>query len=224
MALPKTVALIAKLYPCSRSFSSTLIWLTPAFFQAKQSSAKGIEEIYFHRNRMDREFWRCDGSPVDLKLCDIRIMSVKCLNCSVWLKKVSRIRGKFQKFYLLNISDSKIRQCLPSSNIWNAFAEMPRKSYFIRMIFFTLFTTYFLFPHYIYIIFGSNLDSIDSPPPSGWIQFFYDLDKYLFLDFYFVTLLYCWVYLIYYNWYLISNNNNNDDDDDNHKKIKIWWM
>ena len=176
----ETAALIAQLYPSSWIFSSTFIWLTPAFFQAKQSSVKGIEEIYFHRNCMDREFWRFDGSPVDLTLCDIRIMSVKCLNCLIWLKKVSRIRGKFQKFYLLNISDSKSRQCLPSSNIWNAFAEMPRKSYFIRKIFFTLFTTYFLFPHYIYIMFGSNLNSIDHPPPpppSSWFQFFYDLDK-----------------------------------------------
>ena len=45
ITLPKTAALIAKLYPSYRSFSSTLIWLTAAFFQAKQSSRKGIEEI-----------------------------------------------------------------------------------------------------------------------------------------------------------------------------------
>ena len=88
-----------------------------------KSSEKGIEEIYFHRKRIDREFWRFDGSPIDLKFCDIKIMSVKCLDCLIWLKKFSRIRGKFQKCYLPNISDSKIRQSLPSSNIWNAFAK-----------------------------------------------------------------------------------------------------
>ena len=88
-----------------------------------KSYEKGIEEISFRRKRMDREFWRFDGSPVDLKFCDIRIMSVKCLDCLIWLKKFSRIRGKFRKCCLPNISDSKTRQSLPSSNIWNAFAK-----------------------------------------------------------------------------------------------------
>ena len=88
-----------------------------------KSYEKGIEEISFRRKRMDREFWRFDGSPVDLKFCDIRIMSVTCPDFLIWLKKFSRIRGKFRKCYLPNISDSKIRQSLPSSNIWNAFAK-----------------------------------------------------------------------------------------------------
>ena len=123
MTLPKTAALIVKFHSCSQSFSSTLIWLTAAFCQAKQSSGKGIEEIYFGRKRMDREFWRSDSSPVDLKLCDIRIISIKCLNYLIWLKEISRIRGKFQKCYLPNISGSKTRQSFPSSNFWNAFAE-----------------------------------------------------------------------------------------------------
>ena len=86
-----------------------------------KSSGKGIEEIYFRRNRMDRQFWRFDDSPIDLKFCSIRIMSVKCVNCFIWLKEFSRIRGKFQKFYIPNISHSNIRQSLSSSNIWIAF-------------------------------------------------------------------------------------------------------
>ena len=73
LTLPKTVALIAKFHRCSHSFSSTLIWVTAA--------VKGIDEIYFRRNRMDRDFWRFDGSPVDMKFCNIRVMSVKYLNC-----------------------------------------------------------------------------------------------------------------------------------------------
>ena len=48
-----------------------------------KSSGKGIAEIYFRRNRMDRQFWRFDDSPIDLKFCDIRIMSVRCLNCLI---------------------------------------------------------------------------------------------------------------------------------------------
>ena len=135
ITLSKTAALIAKFYPCSRSFSSTLIWLTAAFFQAKQSSGKGIEEIYFRRKRIDRDFWRFDSSPVDLKLCNIRIMSVKWLNYLIWLKNVSRIRGKFQKCYLPNISDSKIRQRLPSSNIGNAFAKEIVQFFVARQVF-----------------------------------------------------------------------------------------
>ena len=86
-----------------------------------KSSGKGIAEIYFRRNRMDRQFWRFDDSPIDLKFCGIRIMSVKCLNCLIWLKEFSQIRGKFQKCYIPNISDSNIRQSLSSSNIWIAF-------------------------------------------------------------------------------------------------------
>ena len=98
-------------------------WVTAAFFQAKQRALGKALKKYFRRKRMDREFWRFDGSPVALKFCDIRIMSVKCLDCLIWLKKFSRIRGKFQKCYLPNISDSKIRQSLPGSNIWNTFAK-----------------------------------------------------------------------------------------------------
>ena len=86
-----------------------------------KSSGKSIEEIYFRRNRMDWQFWRFDDSPVDLKFCGIRIMSVKCVNCLIWLKEFSRIRGRFQKCYIPNISDSNIRQSLSSSNIWIAF-------------------------------------------------------------------------------------------------------
>ena len=85
-----------------------------------KSSGKGIAEIYFRRNRMDRQFWRFDDSPVDLKFCGIRIMP-KCLNCLIWLKEFFRIRGKFQKCYIPNVSDSNIRQSLSSSNIWIAF-------------------------------------------------------------------------------------------------------
>ena len=62
-----------------------------------KSSGKSIEEIwYFPMNRMERQFWRFDDSRVDLKFCDIRIMSVKCLNCLIWLKECPRIQGKFQ--------------------------------------------------------------------------------------------------------------------------------
>ena len=86
-----------------------------------KSPGKGIEEIYFRWNRMDRQFWRFDDSPVDLKFCGIRIMSVKCVNCLIWLKEFSQIRGRFQKCYIPNISDSNIRQSLSSSNIWIAF-------------------------------------------------------------------------------------------------------
>ena len=83
-----------------------------------KTSGKSIEEIwYFPRNRIERQFWRFDDSRVDLKFCDIRTMSVKCLNCLIWLKECSRIRGKFQKCYLLNILGNNIRQSLSSSNI-----------------------------------------------------------------------------------------------------------
>ena len=93
---------------------------------SRHSSGKGIEEIYFRRKRMDRQFWRFDYSPVDLKFCGIRIMS-KCLNCLIWLMEFSRIRGKFHKCYIPNISDSNIRRSLSSGNTWivfrNAFAK-----------------------------------------------------------------------------------------------------
>ena len=36
MTLPKTVTIIPKYHPLSQSFSSTLIWVTVAFLQAKQ--------------------------------------------------------------------------------------------------------------------------------------------------------------------------------------------
>ena len=86
-----------------------------------KSSGKGIEEIYFRRNRMNQQFWKFDDTPVDLKFCGNRIMSVKCLNCLIRLKEFSRIPCKFQKCYIPNILDSKIRQSLSSSNIWIAF-------------------------------------------------------------------------------------------------------
>ena len=49
-----------------------------------KSSGKGIEEIwYLRRNRMDPQFWRFDDSRVDWKFWDIRIMSLRCLNCLI---------------------------------------------------------------------------------------------------------------------------------------------
>ena len=152
-----------------------------------KSSGKGIEEIYFRRNRIDRQFWRFDDSSVDLKFCDIRIMCVKWLNCLIWLKEFSQFRGKIQKCYIPNISDSNLRQSLSGSNnwiaFWNAFAKCIS---FCKSDFFSLFL---LFTSCSHIIFGSNLDSIDT------LLFqinsiFYDLDEQLFLEFYFVTLLY----------------------------------
>ena len=45
-----------------------------------RSSGKSIEEIwYFPRSCMERQFWRFDDWRVDLKFCDIRIMSVNPL-------------------------------------------------------------------------------------------------------------------------------------------------
>ena len=97
---------------------------------------------------------------MDLEFCGITIMSVKCLNCLIWFKEFSRIRGKFQKCYIPNISDSNIRQSLSRSNIWiafwNAFAKW---IIFGRMIFLPLFL---LFTSCSHIVFGSNLDSIDT--------------------------------------------------------------
>ena len=37
-----------------------------------KSSGKGIEETYFHRSRMEREFCRFDYLRVDLNFGDIR--------------------------------------------------------------------------------------------------------------------------------------------------------
>ena len=108
--------LIPKLFVYSHMTNGSLL-------SGKTELGKGIEERHFRRKRMDREFWRFDSSPVDLKLCNIRIISVKFLNCLIWLKEISRIRGKFQKCYLPNISGSKTRLSFPSSNFWNAFAE-----------------------------------------------------------------------------------------------------
>ena len=84
-------------------------------------SGKGIEEIYFRRSRMEREFWSFDDLRVNLKFGDIRLMAAKCLNSLIWLNEFSQMRGKFQKCYLPNISDSNTRESLSSSNIWNAF-------------------------------------------------------------------------------------------------------
>ena len=114
-----------------------------------KSSGKGIEEIYFRRNRMDRQFWRFDNSPVDLKFCGIRIMNVKCLNCLIWLKEFSRIRGKFQNVI------SQIYQTVTFAKVYLAVIfglhfgmHLLSRSVFARMIFlFTLFTIYFLFPN-----------------------------------------------------------------------------
>ena len=117
-----------------------------------KSSGKGIEEIYFRRNRIDRQFWRFDDSSVDLKFCDIRIMCVKCLNCLIWLKEFSQFRGKIQKCYIPNISDSNLRQSLSGSNnwiaFWNAFAKCI--SFCKSDFFFTFLTIYFLFPYYFW--------------------------------------------------------------------------
>ena len=121
MALPKTAPLTANYHPLSHSFLSTPMSNGSLPSSKTKSFGNGIEETYFRRNRMDRQFWRFDDSPVDLKFCGIRIMSVKCLNCLIWLKEFSQIRGKFQKCYIPNISDSNIRQSLSSSNIWIAF-------------------------------------------------------------------------------------------------------
>ena len=41
----------------------------------KKSFRKGIEEIYFCKNCMDRQFLRFDDSRADLKSCDNRIMT-----------------------------------------------------------------------------------------------------------------------------------------------------
>ena len=121
MTLPKPAVLIAKYHPLSQSFSSTLKWVTAAFFQAKQKFWEGhwrnIFSLESHGPTILKIWW----SRVDLKFCGIRIMSVKCLNCLIWLKEFSQIRGKFQKWYIPNISDSNIRQSLSSSNIWIAF-------------------------------------------------------------------------------------------------------
>ena len=157
MTLPKSVALIAKFHSCSRSISSTLIWLMAAFFQAKQSYGKGIKEIYLRRKHMDREFGRFDSSPVDLKLCDIRIMSVKCVKCLIWLKKVSRIRANSRNVI------SQIFQTAKFAKVYLAVIfgmHLLRKSSFLRMIFFTV----LLLTSCSHIIFGSNLDSLDNLP------------------------------------------------------------
>ena len=98
------------------------VYSNGSFLSGKtKTSGKSIEEIYFRRSRMEREFWRIDDLRVDLKFGDIRLMSAKCLNCLIWLKEFSRIRGEFQKCYFPNISDSNTRQSLSSSNIWNPF-------------------------------------------------------------------------------------------------------
>ena len=81
---------------------------------------------------------------------------------------------------------SIIRQKLPSGIIWIAFWNVLSRSVFVRTGFFSLLL---LFTSCSHIIFGSNLDSIDT------LLFqinsiFYDLDEQLFLEFYFVTLLY----------------------------------
>ena len=46
MTLPKAPALIAKYHALSQSFSSTLIWVTAVFFQAKQRVLKGALKKY----------------------------------------------------------------------------------------------------------------------------------------------------------------------------------
>ena len=90
-----------------------------------KSSGKGTEEIYFRGNRMERQFWRFDDSHDNLKFCGIRIMSVKCLNCLIWLKEFSQIRLEANSRNVI----SRIFQTvsLSSSNIWigfwNAFAK-----------------------------------------------------------------------------------------------------
>ena len=46
MTLPKTAALIAKYHPLSNRFSSTLIWVMVAFFQAKQRALERVLKKY----------------------------------------------------------------------------------------------------------------------------------------------------------------------------------
>ena len=41
-----------------------------------KSSQKGIEEIYFRKGRTEQQFRRFDNKRVDLKFCDLKIMSV----------------------------------------------------------------------------------------------------------------------------------------------------
>ena len=145
--ISKTCSAYRKIPPFAQQLFVHSHMSNGSFLSGKtKSSGKGIKEIYFRRSRMEREFWRFDDLLVDLKFGDIRLMSAKCLNCLIWLKEFSRIRGKFQKCYLPNISESNTRQSLSSSNIWNPFwMHLLSRSDFTRMIFFTLFTIYFLF-------------------------------------------------------------------------------
>ena len=46
MTLPKTAVLLAKYQPLSKSFSSTLIWVTAAFFQTKQRALERALKKY----------------------------------------------------------------------------------------------------------------------------------------------------------------------------------
>ena len=85
-----------------------------------KSFGKGIEEIYFCKNRMDRQFIRVDYSRADLKLCDNRITSVNFCTAQIGWGNFHEFRAN-SKVYLPNISDSSINQSLSSSNIWNAF-------------------------------------------------------------------------------------------------------
>ena len=78
--------------------------------------------------------------------------------------------GKFQKCYLPNISDSKIRQRLPSSNIGNAFVK---EIVFCKNDFFH--SVCYLLP--VPTLFLAAISILYIPSPSGWIQLFYDLDE-----------------------------------------------
>ena len=61
IALPKTAALIAKYHPLSKSFTSTLIWVTAAFFQAKQRVLERTLKKYIfagaHRATILKIWW-----------------------------------------------------------------------------------------------------------------------------------------------------------------------
>ena len=106
MSIPRFPVRADHRYLLSQSFSSTLIWITAAFFQAKQRVLeRTLKKYIFCRKRMERQFWRFDDSRVDLGFCGIRIISVKCLNCLIWSKEFSWIRVREMSFNLAVISE-----------------------------------------------------------------------------------------------------------------------
>ena len=147
MTLPKTAALIAKYHPLSNSFSSNLIWVTAAFFQAKQRALERALKKYIFAGAAWSE------NSEDLMIYALiwnSVISDECL-LNAWtayfdwrdfLRFEENSRHVISRIFKTVTLAKVYLAVILGIHFW---MHLLSRSVFTRMIFFTLFTIYFLF-------------------------------------------------------------------------------